>query len=167
MRILRRVFVLAIAFLLIGTTGAWAQLPSNELEGTWKMVKQERVYPDSTVDYSDKWGPGFKILNSTHFAWGRETKDGSEVLAGGGWYEYDLEKNVYIEHIQYHSEPDLAGQTLKFTAKVDGDTWIHVGDLGNYKLREVWKRVDPETVDSEMAGWDAASSASGSEEGGQ
>jgi hypothetical protein len=156
---LRRVFVLTVVLFLVAVTGTWAQLPANELEGTWKMVKQERVYADSTVDYTDRWGPGFKILNSTHFAWGRETKDGSEVLAGGGWYEYHPEKKVYVEHIQYHSEPGLAGQTLKFTAKVDGDTWVHVGDLGDYKLREVWKRVDPETVRMEMAGRDSASGA--------
>lgn len=167
MRILRRGFVLLIALFFAGSVGAWAQLPANELEGTWKLVKQERVYSDSTVDYTDRWGPGFKILNSTHFAWGRETNDGAEVLAGGGWYEYDPEQNRYVEHIQYHSETDLAGQTLTFTAKVDGDTWVHVGEVGDYKLREVWKRVDPETVKSEMAGRNAASSASGAKDGGQ
>lgn len=161
MRILRRGFVLLVALSFAGSTGAWAQLPSNELEGTWKMEKQERVYPDSTVDYSDRWGPGFKILNSTHFAWGRETRDGSEVLAGGGRYEYYPKKNKYVEHIQYHSEPGLAGQTLEFTARVDGDTWIHVGDLGEYKLREVWKRVDPETVRMEMAGGDSSATPAG------
>jgi len=159
---LRRGFVLIVAFLLIGPAGAWGQVPANELEGTWKMVKQERVYPDSTVDYSDQWGPGYKILNSTHFAWGRETKDGSEVLAGGGWYEYKPEKNVYIEHIEYHSDPGFAGQTLKFTARVEGDTWYHIGDVGEYKLREVWKRVEPESVQMEMASQDTTA---GSETG--
>jgi hypothetical protein len=134
-------------------------VPANELEGTWKLVKQERVYPDSTADYSGRWGPGFKILNSTHFAWGRETQDGSQVLAGGGWYEYHPDKNVYVEHIQYHSDPALAGQTLKFTAKVEGDTWYHIGDVGKYKLREVWKRVDPETVGAKMASQDSTSGA--------
>lgn len=152
---LQRGLVFILAFLLVGTAGAWGQLPGNELEGTWRMVKQERVYSDSTVDHSDRWGPGFKILNSTHFAWGRETEDGSEVLAGGGWYEYYPEKNLYIEHIQYHSETDFAGQTLEFTAKVNGDTWVHIGDVGDYKLREVWKRVDPETVRTPMAGSDS------------
>ncbi len=161
MHTLRRFLVLTIVLLLVGPAGAWGQLPSNELEGTWKMVKQERVYPDSTVDYSDQWGPGFKILNSTHFSWGRETQDG-DVLAGGGWYEYHPEKNVYVEHIQYHSDQALAGQTLKFTAEVEGDTWVHVGEVGEYKLREVWKRVDPATVRESESG--AASSASSSEE---
>lgn len=135
--------LIAIAMLGLGASGAVAQLPSNELEGTWKMVRQELVYPDSVVDQSDQWGPGYKILNSTHFAWGRETQDGEDVLAGGGRYEYHPEKDIYVEHVEYHSDPAFAGQTLQFEARVEGDTWYHVGDLGTYKLREVWKRVDP------------------------
>ena len=158
MTTLRCGFVI-VALVLVGATGARGQLPANELEGTWKLMKQERVYDDSTADYTDRWGPGFKMLNSTHFAWGRETEDGTRVLAGGGWYEYRPSDNVYVEHIQYHSEPGLAGQTLKFTAKVDGDTWIHIGDLGDYQLREVWKRVDPETVRTPMATRDSAADA--------
>ena len=139
------VLVLTVAGLVAGVPAAIAQMPANELEGTWEMVKQERVYPDSTVDYSSQWdGPNYKILNSTHFAWGRETQDGEDVLAGGGRYEYYPQKEVYVEHIEYHSDPGFVGQTIQFTARVDGDTWYHIGDVGAYKLREVWKRVDPE-----------------------
>jgi hypothetical protein len=140
---------------------ATAQRPSNELEGTWRMVSQELVYPDSVVDQSDQWGPGYKILNSTHFAWGRETQNGEEVLAGGGRYEYDPEADVYIEHIEYHSDPGFAGQTLRFTARVEGDTWYHIGDLSTYKLREVWKRVGPEETDAVREQSSSADSSDG------
>jgi len=160
MVLLRRASVLACSLLLIGLSCAWGQLPSNELEGTWKMVSQELVYPDSVVDRSDHWGTNYKILNSTHFAWGRETRDSSEVLAGGGTYEYYPERNVYVEHVQYHSDPAFAGQTLKFTARVEGDTWYHIGDLGNFKLREVWERVDPEAVRQQLAAQDTTMGAS-------
>ena len=160
MVLLRRASVLACSLLLIGLSCARGQLPSNELEGTWKMVSQELVYPDSVVDQSDHWGTNYKILNSTHFAWGRETRDSSEVLAGGGTYEYYPERNVYIEHVQYHSDPAFAGQTLKFTARVEGDTWYHIGDLGNFKLREVWERVDPEAVRQQLAAQDTTMGAS-------
>jgi hypothetical protein len=116
------------------------------------MVSQELVYPDSVVDQSDDWGPSYKILNSTHFAWGRETKNGETVLAGGGRYEYYAERDVYIEHIQYHPDTGLDGVTLRFEARVEGDTWYHIGDIGSYKLREVWKRVDSEKVRAELQG---------------
>ena len=160
MVLLRRASVLACSLLLIGLSCARGQLPSNELEGTWKMVSQELVYPDSVVDQSDHWGTNYKILNSTHFAWGRETRDSSEVLAGGGTYEYYPERDVYVEHVQYHSDPAFAGQTLRFTARVEGDTWYHIGDLGNFKLREVWERVDPEAVRQQLAAQDTTMGAS-------
>jgi len=152
MRTVQRLCVLVVAACFLGATGAWAQLPANELEGTWKMVSQELVYPDSVVDQSGGWGANYKILNSTHFAWGRETKDGESVLAGGGRYEYYPERDVYIEHIQYHSDPSMNGITLRFEARVEDDTWYHVGEVGNYKLREVWKRVDARDVWAEMRG---------------
>lgn len=161
----RRSFALVLAVLLIGPTVVWGQLPSNQLEGTWKMVSQELVYPDSVVDQSDHWGPSFKILNSTHFAWGRETRDGTEVLAGGGTYEYHPQKNVYIEHVQYHSDPGFAGQTLEFTARLEGDTWYHIGDLGEFKLREVWKRVDPEEIQRQLALQDSTRGVTDTETG--
>jgi hypothetical protein len=116
------------------------------------MVSQKIVYPDSVVDRSGNWGANYKILNSTHFAWGRETQDGESVLAGGGRYEYYPQRNLYIEHIQYHSDTSLNGVTLRFEARVEGDTWYHVGEVGNYKLREVWKRVDAAKVRAEMRG---------------
>lgn len=150
MHTVRRLVGLVFAVVLIGSTGAWAQLPANELEGTWRMVSQELVYPDSVVDQTGSWGANFKILNSTHFAWGRETEDGESVLAGGGRYEYYPERNVYIEHIQYHSDPSMNGVTLRFEARVKGDTWYHIGEVGDYKLREVWERVDPEQVRAEL-----------------
>lgn len=150
MRTVQRLCGLVLALLLIGSTSAWAQLPTNKLEGTWTMVSRKLVYPDSVVDQSDNWGDNYKILNSTHFAWGRETQDGETVLAGGGRYEYYPERNLYIEHVQYHSDPSLNGVTLRFQARVEGDTWYHVGDLVDFKIREVWKRVDPEKVRAEV-----------------
>lgn len=88
----------------------------------------------------------------THFAWGQETEDRESVLAGGGRYEYDPERDVYVEHIQYHSDSSMNEVTLRFEARVEGDTWYHIGEVGDYKLREVWKRVDPEQVRAELRG---------------
>ena len=152
MRTIQRFYACTLVFLLIGGTSAAAQLPSNDLEGTWRMESQTLVYPDTVVDRSGNWGANYKILNSTHFAWGRETEDGESVLAGGGRYEYDPEKNLYVEHIQYHSDPALSGETLRFEARVEGDTWYHIGQVGDHKLREVWKRVDPKQVRAELRG---------------
>jgi len=152
MQTVQRLCVLVAAILLIGSTSIQAQLPANELEGTWTMVSQEQVYSDSVVDQSGSWRANYKILNSTHFAWGRETEDGESVLAGGGRYEYYPERDLYIEHIQYHSGPSMDGTTLRFEARIEGDRWYHVGKVGDYRLREVWKRVDPEEARVERCG---------------
>lgn len=152
MHTVQRLCGLLLALLLIGSTSAWAQLPSNELEGTWRMESQKLIYPDSVVNQSGNWGANYKILNSTHFAWGRETEDGESVLAGGGRYEYYPKQDVYIEHIQYHSDPSLNGVTLRFEARVEGDTWYHIGEVSDHKLREVWKRVDPKKVRAQLRG---------------
>lgn len=156
MRILARFSIFVLALLLISTTAAWGQLPSNELEGTWRMVSQELVYPDSVVEQSDQWEKGYKILNSTHFTWVRESEDGSEILAGGGRYEYRPEEGVYVEHIEFHSDASFRGESIEFTAQVKGDTWVHVGELDDFKLREVWRRVDPKQVRAELRGDTAA-----------
>jgi hypothetical protein len=115
---LQRLCIFVLAILLTGGMNAWVQLPSNELEGTWRMVSQEFVYPDSVVDQSGNCGANYKILNSTHFSWGRETEEGESVLAGGGRYEYHPERDLYVEHIQYHSDPALSGATLRLEARV-------------------------------------------------
>ena len=137
MHTVRRLVGLLVAVVLVSTPGAWAQLPSNELEGTWRMVSQELVYPDSVVDQSGSWGANVKILNSTHFAWGRETEDGESVLAGGGRYEYHPERGVCVEHIQCHSDPSVNGGTLRFEARVEGGLVPHRREGGRQAARGV------------------------------
>ncbi len=125
------------AFLFAFST-AYGQMPANVLGGTWEMVSQKLVYPDSTVDRTEQTPYTLKILNSTHWAFGRQMGDDEEVFAGGGWYEYD--GDTYTEHIIYHSGA-LAGESIKFNARIDGDTWHHSGDLGDFVIEEVWQRV--------------------------
>ena len=78
---MRRVLLIGIVS-LFAVSGALGQLPANPLEGTWEMISQQAVYPDSTVDRTDQIPYTIKILNSTHFAFGRQILD-EEVFAGG------------------------------------------------------------------------------------
>lgn len=136
----RLVCSLVVSFFM--ATAVLAQLPSNVLEGTWEMVSQRLVYPNTVVDQTDRIPYTLKILNSTHFAFGRQIQD-EEVYAGGGTYTYD--GDTYTEHIRYHSAAGLAGQSITFDARVVGDVWYHEADLGDFVLEEIWQRVDPET----------------------
>lgn len=133
-----RTSLLLFLSLFLSAPAVLGQLPSNVLEGTWEMVSQKAIYPDSTVDRTDQIPYTLKILNSTHFSFGREMGE-EEVYAGGGTYSYD--GDTYTEHIMYHSAGGLAGQSIVFNARVDGDIWHHSGDIGDFTLEEVWRRV--------------------------
>lgn len=130
-----------LTFLILTAASALAQLPANRLEGTWRIVSQQAVYPD-TVIITVNVPPSMKIINSTHFAWGYQSDNGEEVLAGGG--RYTLENDtLYTEYIEYHTSPVLVGQPIKFTAKIVGDLWYHTGVFpSGYRLEEVWRRLE-------------------------
>ena len=119
---------------------------ANPLVGTWEMLSQRQIYADTTLDRGRYLGPSYKILNDTHFAFGRQTiiqgvvED--DVFAGGGRYEYDGD-TTYVEHIEYHESAPNVGLTITFSCKLQGDSlWFHAGQLGQARLEEVWRRVD-------------------------
>ena len=130
-----------LALFLLTAASVFAQLPSNHLEGTWRLVSQRAVYPD-TIIVTANIPPSMKILNSTHFSWGYQSTDGEDVLAGGG--RYTLENDtLYTEYLEYHTSSVLVGLPLKFTAKIVGDLWYHTGEFpSGYRLEEVWRRIE-------------------------
>lgn len=129
-----------LVLLLFVMPAAYGQLPANHLEGTWRLVSQRAVYPD-TIIATANIPPSMKILNSTHFSWGYQATDGEDVLAGGGRYTLE-DDTLYTEYIEYHTSPVLIGETVQFTAKVVGDLWYHTGVFpSGYRLEEVWRRI--------------------------
>ncbi len=133
-------------FILLLVTTECTQAQSNPLVGTWEMVSQRNIYPDTTIDRGRYLGPSYKILNDTHFAFGRQTIINGivddDVYAGGGRYSFDGD-STYIEYVEYHESAPTVGLTIEFTAKLVGDTlWYHTGQIGSMRLEEVWRRVD-------------------------
>ncbi|MBN1886010.1 MAG: hypothetical protein JW876_10880 [Candidatus Krumholzibacteriota bacterium] len=109
---------------------------SNPLVGTWEMV-----YP--AVDTTHDQLPPVKILSDTHFAFGSRGADG-DLFAGGGTYV--LRDGVYTELVQYHSIGFLAGRSLRFTTRIEGDLWYHRGafdiDGRQFSVDEIWRRIE-------------------------
>lgn len=131
--------LLFIAFL--ASPAVLAQAPANHLEGSWRIVSQRSVYPD-TVIITLNVPPSIKILNSTHFSWGYQSANGAEVLAGGGRYTLE-DDTLYTEYLEYHTSEALVGVALRFSARVVGDLWYHVGEFpSGYRLEEVWRRIE-------------------------
>lgn len=138
---MKRFIVLLSLVAILAVPSASAQMPSNVLEGSWRLVSQRSVYPD-TVVVTVNPPPSIKILNSTHFSWGYQSQDGSEVLAGGGRYTLD-DDTLYTEFLEYHSSEVLVGEALRFSARLVGDLWYHVGEFpSGYRLEEVWRRIE-------------------------
>ena len=119
---------------------------SDALVGTWEMVSQREVYADTTIDRGRFLGPSYKILNKTHFAFGRQLiVDGvpaDDVFAGGGRYRYDG-KSRYVEYVEYHESAPTVGLEIEFDCRLQGDSlWFHTGTIGDMRLEEVWRRLD-------------------------
>ena len=130
-----------IGSLLLMAGSAQAQLPANILEGSWRLVSQHSVYPD-TVIVTTNPPPSIKILNSTHFSWGYQSEEGEDVLAGGGRYTLDGD-SVYTEFLEYHVTEVLVGVALQFSVRIVGDLWYHSGEFpSGYRLEEVWRRIE-------------------------
>lgn len=117
-----------------------ASSESNPLIGAWRMVSYTLEFPDTTTTESDIDNPQTKIFTPSHFAFGYQTDDGEDVVAGGGWYE--LQDDRYTEHVQYHTEKSYVGEELTFTVNVKGDTLIQSGPIGEGHLREVYVRIE-------------------------
>ena len=138
---MKQFFTLLFLAAVLSSSSAWAQLPVNRLEGSWRIVSQRAVYPD-TVLVTTNVPPSIKILNSTHFSWGYQSSDGSEVLAGGGRYTLE-DDTLYTEYLEYHTSEVLVGEALRFSARLVGDLWYHVGEFpSGYRLEEVWRRIE-------------------------
>jgi hypothetical protein len=145
---MRRLSIIVVAIIALTQAGdrSPAQDASNatrgKLEGTWELVSakygEDKDYQDASKDQKR-----IKILNATHFIWIAYDADKKTAmsLAGG---PYTLKGDDYVEKIEF-GVPDtseLFGKDQKFSAKVEGDKWIHTGTLSNgLKLSEIWKRV--------------------------
>lgn len=139
--IMKRTIYLLLLIPLLACPAIWAQAPSNHLEGSWRIVSQRSIYPD-TVIISVNVPPSIKMLNSTHFSWGYQSANGTEVLAGGGRYTLK-DDTLYTEYLEYHTSEALVGISLEFSARIVGDLWYHVGEFpSGFRLEEVWRRIE-------------------------
>lgn len=115
---------------------------SPTLAGTWEMVSVK--YGDATeFTETPKDLRATKFITPTHFIWVHvdpKTKKISNSMGG----TYSFRDGQYIETPEFAFEGMEAyiGKAQKFTAKIEGDKWIHSGVLSDgMKLEEIWQRV--------------------------
>ena len=140
------------AAVLVGAAAMRADDTSKEKElrasliGTWRMTSmkvngEERDLPRTSVTYKHVTPNGFMWLSYNR-------DDGKVFRAAGG--TYTLHGDSYTEKIEYGMGDDfevIKNAEHAFTAKVDGDRWMHTGKLANgTTIDEVWERVRPQSA---------------------
>ena len=136
--------ILAFAvFLIIACNNSEKDEKLNPYEGAWESYSSKYVYPDTTIERTDRVNPTVKLLTKKHFAFGRQAGD-KKVVGGGGEYTYD--GDTYTEHVKYHSGFKAGSvSSVDFKSKLNGDLWTIIYAVKNDTLQvditETWKRI--------------------------
>ncbi|MEO0897363.1 MAG: hypothetical protein AAFY71_13235 [Bacteroidota bacterium] len=106
------------------------------LRGAWTMVQKDGVSNDELAIQM------VKILSDGHFMFAFYNSETQQFFsAGGGTYSYA--NGQYTENIDFHTiDPALAGTSVTFSCKLDGDKWVHQGNTNGTPINEIFQRVD-------------------------
>jgi hypothetical protein len=130
----RRIEFILISFILVscgkGTEDKTAKPTSNQIKGTWQLVKAILIDKgDTTVTDYTKNISFIKVINETHFAFLQHDlnkgQDSAVFVAGGG--TYSLKDSLYTEQLEYCSAREWEGSDFDFTIALRGDTLIQSG----------------------------------------
>lgn len=128
-----RLLILSAA-LFASTVGA------NPLLGSWQFVEGKYATDQGYVTAKAPELSSVKLITASHFSYITQ-KNGAFHYAGGG--NYEIKAGQFIETFQYGNIPSLAGKTMAFDYKVEGDLWYHsLTENGKLIEAEVWKRIN-------------------------
>ena len=142
---MKRVVVFMTATIVIAAATAVANSQHstanrNQIMGTWQLVSG--VYggqptPAGTTEV--------KIISTKRFMFIQYDPANNKALASG-FGTYVFTDDSYTEHIELldvNGQGDsYVGKDLTFTVKLDGDTMVQSGSIGQMSLKETWKRMD-------------------------
>ncbi len=106
------------------------------LRGAWLLTLKDNT---SAEDLQIQM---VKILSDGHFMFAFYNAQTQQFFsAGGGTYTYA--DGRYTETIAFHTiDPNLAGRSVTFDAKLEGNTWHQTGDINGGEINEVYQRID-------------------------
>ena len=122
-----------LSAILIGCTTTTSPTENSlDIQHTWLLVSGEKIEGSDTTftDYT-KDQKVLKIINDTHFSFIRhdltkgEDSTMSVFVAGAG--SYQLEGNIYKEHLEFCSYRPWEGHDFEFELSLAGDTLIQKG----------------------------------------
>ncbi len=148
---------LLLSFVILTVSGCQSQetieqSESGKLAGAWEFVSARVFLPDTTLIY-DESGHSLYIMSESHFAFVSSTADDKELtFAGRG--SYSIDGNTYTEHVEFHTNTGLIGQSVTFEFQLENDTmtktssipvWEEIrplaGDASEVRLEEVRRRI--------------------------
>jgi hypothetical protein len=128
-------------FVFAADTAPASKSKPQSLVGTWELVS-EKWDDAKTFTSPPAERKSLKFVTPTHFIW--VWVDPKQKISNSMGGTYQLDGTSYIETVQFAAEgmDQYVGKQQKFTARIEGDKWIHSGVLsGGQKLEEIWKRV--------------------------
>ncbi len=132
--------LLSMAVLLLISTAYGQSKKKSPLYGTWILESAVFTTEDSVTKQDKSMRKEMKILSPGHFIFIiTDAADDKFIMASGG--RTRITNDTYTEIIDYSSRSDALNKTYNFSYKIVGDTWYHNGEIGNWKLEEVWKRA--------------------------
>lgn len=105
-----------------------ASEPTNPLKGSWELVSNDFIFPDTTIHVDTSQLYSIYTIGEKYFSFITTGPDRSQLL-GAGYGRYSSQGNIFIEHVEYHTNPFIVGTSVIFDSRIEGDLWIHDGYL--------------------------------------
>ena len=115
----------------------------SPLVGTWKLLTGRFMATDNNST-NNNWDSGtitqYKIVTPDSFMY-YSMRNNSESVQWAAMGQVRITDNQYTEHIQNSNAKGMAGKTMIFNYRLEGDRWYHTTHTEEGMLEEVWIRV--------------------------
>ena len=137
--------LISISLCLFISITTSTKVSAQDLKGSWTLIKykygedQELAEVPKVMNY-------VKHVTDRYFGWASYGENGNLIAAGGG--TYTLTDSDYTESINYFHPHgfNLAGTSVRFSYKREGNDWTIVGYTRNVQLNP--GSGEYETIDS-------------------
>ena len=126
----------------LGEGTNWRNATGNDLVGFWHLVGERKLAGD---EFHKTPYELYRIMTPGHFLnVDFDPKTGKVLDWTGG--SYSLKDGTYTGHYDYSNSEAIRaiiGKEYKFTCKIEGDKWYHVGTVPNgMRFDDIYERIN-------------------------
>jgi hypothetical protein len=115
----------------------------SPLVGTWKLLTGRFTATDNNST-NNNWDSStitqYKIVTPDSFMY-YSMRNNSESVQWAAMGKVRITDDQYSEYIQSSNAKGMAGKTMVFDYRLEGDRWYHTTHTDEGTLEEVWVRV--------------------------